>query len=104
MQERIIANSIISECWFDGTPCWDWVGQLGTGRGSGKYPQLCVRVNGKPKTLRAHRVSYEAFTGNELGDKECNHLCERTNCVAPLHLESVTSLENIAYRDRRKAA
>lgn len=105
MQERIIANSVIStEHFFGGTPCWDWLGQFGTGGGGIKYPQMSTRVDGKHTTVRAHRVSYEEFTGDALGGNDCNHLCERPMCVAPLHLESVTRQENIAYRDRRKAA
>lgn len=105
MQERIIANSVIStENFFEGTPCWDWIGQFGTGRGSGKYPQMSKRVDGKHTTVRAHRESYEEFTGDVLGENECGHLCERSMCVAPLHLKSVTGPENIAYRDREKVA
>lgn len=103
MQERIIANSIISECWFDGTPCWDWVGKVGGGRFGCKYLHINIYQKGRTVTKKAHRVSYEAFTGDELGDNECNHRCERTTCVAPLHLESVTHAQNIAYRERKAA-
>lgn len=105
MQERIIANSVMStEHHFEGSACWDWIGQFGTSSSHAPYPQMSIRVAGRVKTVRAHRVSYETFTGDELGNNECNHRCERTRCVAPLHLESMTAEENIAYRDRRKAA
>lgn len=102
MQERIIANSIISECWFDGSPCWDWIGQRGTTNDA--YPQLCVRVDGKVKTLRAHRVSFETFSGIIIPPSETiDHLCQRVVCVAPLHLESVTQQENRRRVDERRS-
>ena len=105
LQERLLANSYRNDrFWFDGTPCWDWLGALGTGGGGngGHYPTLCIRVNGKVKTFRAHRVSYEEFTGDKLGEREAGHRCHRTCCINPLHLEPVTPKENIYQREQKK--
>lgn len=106
MMDRLYANSICSQVhFFEGTPCWDWIGQFGTGgRSIGRYPQITVRVNGKHKVLRAHRVSYETFKDEVLGDREVDHKCARRCCIAPEHLEAVSSKENIRRRDARRRA
>lgn len=105
LQERLIANSYRNDRFiFDGTPCWDWLGAFGTGGGgeNRRYPTLCIRVNGKVKTFRAHRVSYEEFTGDKLGEREAGHRCHRSCCISPLHLEPVTSQENHYQRDAKR--
>lgn len=95
MQERIIANSIISdESFHDGTPCWLWIGRRGA---NNDYGHIAVRKPGKksPVKLLAHRVSYEAFKGPIPEGYVVQHLCNVQMCVAPLHLKAGTQSENM---------
>lgn len=68
-------------------PCWLWHG-WSNGKGHGR---VCVKGRG----LYLHRLSLAAFQGVplELLDN-CDHLCRNRNCFQPLHIESVTPLEN----------
>jgi hypothetical protein len=103
MCHRLLANCVIStEHFHNGTPCWDWQAKKVWDRsGELAYGVFTVRINGKIKNRRAHRVSLEFFCGIELGKKhEANHLCERTLCINPLHLERVTRAQNEMYKNR----
>lgn len=69
------------------TPCWDWPGRLwDSGYGV---------VQKNSKSLRAHRVVYEAAKGKIPDGKVLDHLCRNRRCVNPDHLEPVTLSENI---------
>lgn len=66
-----------------GPMCWEWQGSFlpnGYGRHKGKL---------------AHRASYELFVGPIPEGLVLDHLCRRTSCVRPDHVEAVTQQENI---------
>ncbi len=66
------------------TGCWIFLGS----RDADGY--------GRVGSVVAHRVFYEAFVGPIPDGLQLDHLCVRTNCVNPSHLEPVTGAENLA--------
>ncbi len=50
------------------------------------------KVDGR--TWRAHRWSYQQWIGPLIPGMHVDHLCNRTMCVQPVHLEQVTHAEN----------
>lgn len=69
--------------------CWVWTG--GTD-GDGRYGM--TKADGRH--VPAHRWAYEHLTGQQIPDGfELDHLCRRTLCVNPDHLEPVTHQENV---------
>ena len=100
-----MANSIISEeHYHEGTPCWDWAGKLDQSKNNGAfYGRLNIRIDGEHKTVRAHRASFEAFTGKKIRKGfEIDHKCNREICIATLHLQEVTPKKNCREREKRK--
>jgi hypothetical protein len=79
--------------WTD-EPCWLWTGNVD----SAGYP----RWSYGGKTVRAHRLAWEKFNGEEIPTDEVgmsfqiDHMCRHTSCVNPAHLEAVPWLENQA--------
>lgn len=63
---------------------------------------------GKPRTVLAHRVMYEATLGPIPEGMTVDHLCRVRNCVNPEHLEAVSIGENVrraaAARRKERAA
>ena len=69
--------------------CWEWKGTVCPKTGYGIFPI-------KHMTIRAHRLSYEFYTGKPLpANKVCDHLCRNRACVNPVHIEMVDSKTNI---------
>lgn len=102
MEERLIANSVISEMHFwHGTPCWEWIGAYKKNRSGMSYPTLNVRFQnglrkGKVKTERAHRVALRVFKGRYLGKRYVGgHACNVSWCINPAHLTGGTQRANI---------
>lgn len=75
-----------------GTPCWLWLGGRG---GKGTTEQRYGQVGSR----RAHRVSYETLVGPIPDGLVLDHLCRRTYCVNPGHVEPVTHRVNILRGD-----
>lgn len=69
--------------------CWEWTGKLDK---SG-YPQ------GKIKRLRAYVFACELRCGPMPDGYEANHICNRRSCVNPDHIEQLTRMGNLAYRE-----
>lgn len=67
--------------------CWLWLGSK-TLAGYGYF-----RVGNKMK--RAHRVSFELFKGDILGDFYVLHTCDIPSCVNPNHLFLGTQKDNM---------
>lgn len=68
--------------------CHLWVGATD---GDGRYGSFGL---GR-KAVRAHRWAYEQVHGPVPGGLDLDHLCRKTLCVNPEHLELVTHRENI---------
>lgn len=81
--EYFVNNIIIDKI----TGCWLYQKGIGT-RG---YATL--RIEGK--SYRAHRYSYLMHKGNIPEGLVIDHLCRKTNCCNPDHLEAVTQRTNI---------
>lgn len=73
--------------------CWLWVGSIGTG-GYGLMSR-------ESKTVRAHRVSYEAYKGAIPETLVVRHTCDTPNCINPDHLLLGTQRDNALDREAR---
>ena len=67
--------------------CWPWLASASIG---GRYGAAWWEGRMRP----AHRVAYELLVGPIPIGLELDHLCSRTVCVNPAHLEPVTHREN----------
>jgi HNH endonuclease len=86
MQARLMHNTYMEMGPYAAEigPCWIWIGK----RSNAGYGQINVRVDGKHKTLSAHRVSFEAFKGRKIREGyETMHKCDNRTCIAPNHLK-----------------
>jgi len=73
------------------TGCWLWLGVLN----HHGYGMATLQVDGLKRTFRAHRLSFEAFTGSKIpSGLGIDHLCRVRCCINPEHLEPVTAQEN----------
>lgn len=82
---------------YDGTPpcrCRDWDGTKTREGSRHKYGVISV----KGTTKQVHRVTYEATFGPVPDGLDLDHLCCRTVCCEPRHLEPVTTGENSRRR------
>lgn len=71
--------------------CWLWQGHVNN------IGYALVRPFGEA----AHRAVYRALVGPIPEGLDLDHLCKRTLCVRPEHLEPVTRRENALRRGRR---
>lgn len=85
---KIVIDPLVT---FQGTPCWIWSAykdKLGYG---------CFRRDGvrASRIFLAHVVAYEMFVSVLSSDLEIDHLCRRSSCCNPIHLEAVTHQVNV---------
>ena len=71
--------------------CWRVMRGL-TGDG---YSQLRLPAQRRKNPVYGHRYSYELFCGPIPSGLELDHLCCRSNCINPKHLEAVPHSLNI---------
>jgi hypothetical protein len=101
MFERLVANSIPPPEGQNEGGCWLWTGKRCR---RGEYGHLNIRVNGRVKTVKAHRVMYEITNDCTLREDETvEHQCEFTLCINPDHFfpETLTHAENSRRSQQR---
>lgn len=69
--------------------CWLWTGAINP-KGYGVFRAPLGH------TTMAHRLSYQSLVGPIPHGATLDHLCRRTGCVRPEHLEPVSNAENHA--------
>ncbi|QOR55758.1 MAG: hypothetical protein YHS30scaffold667_54 [Phage 65_10] len=94
---RLVANTEPMDAdTFNADDCWVW-----TGAGH-KYPRINMWLNGKHRSLMAHRVMLELSLGLAPGTLpssiEADHSCWRRACINPAHLNPKTHRGNLASR------
>jgi hypothetical protein len=67
--------------------CWIWMGST-TAEGYGRFSI-------DRKGMYAHRASHELFVGPVPDGFQVDHLCRRTRCVNPMHLQAVPPRVNL---------
>lgn len=88
VRDRIIDSVLL----IPFSSCWHWgmhVNRYGYGHIG------MPRISGHPKTVRAHRASYECFIGPIPNGMVVHHKCHVRDCVNPDHLEAVTCRDNL---------
>jgi Zinc-binding loop region of homing endonuclease len=92
---RLVANTAEPE---STQGCWVWTAAIDDRPGRG-YPRINMRIDGKHRSLRAHRVMAQVFHPTPLTpEDEVDHLCYNTRCINPDHLDVVTKLVNLSRR------
>lgn len=90
---------VLRRCVWEGE-CLIWTGK----KDRDGYGSVTVYVDGRPAMRTTHRVLYEAVVGLVPPGLHLDHLCRRTSCVNPDHLEPVTVTENNARARERRTA
>lgn len=96
LEARLIANSVLCI----ETDCWLWTGKTTKGRGAHLYARINLWIEGKIRTLRAHRVAWIEWRGDIPEGFEIDHKCHNTLCINPGHLDCVPPLENQKHKNK----
>lgn len=75
--------------------CWNWTTPSTDRKGYGLF--MAVR-DGRKRSIRAHRYSYELAHGPIAPGLEIDHRCHNHACVNPAHLRAVTTKQNAENR------
>ncbi len=100
LQDRLLANSTAEHMGhtINGEPseCWIWMGN----RDHHGYGRLTLRVDGKHKKVRAHRIAAQVFAGVQFDEKNdtWEHHCKVTSCIHPNHGEPMPNPDNAGGR------
>ena len=100
IQERLLMNSVAEHTGhvIDGKPseCWLWLGN----RDHHGYGRVTLRIGGKHKKVRAHRVAAKEFAGVEFDEERdtWEHHCKQTSCIHPNHGEPMANAQNAGGR------
>lgn len=73
---------------YNETPCWEWQGWLN----DEGYAYFNLT---RKKKVRAHKLAWELYVGENLSGSELDHTCRNRKCVNPDHLELVSHKENM---------
>ena len=82
-----VLAAIRNDVQIDSQGCWVWQRSIRDG-----YP--IVQIAGKMRYV--HRLSLEASLGVPLGSQPAHHICAKTECCNPNHLQPITHRENVA--------
>lgn len=77
---------ILARCEVNDDGCWLWLGQKQGGYGRTSY---------RGRLWMVHRITYTEIRGEIPSGMQIDHLCMRTSCCNPDHLEVVTQSQNI---------
>lgn len=87
MKPRCLQEIIKSRIHIDDmTGCWVWLGA--------KTPKGYGNIRYNKKYLKAHRASYQAFTGEIPKGMVVMHSCDNPSCVNPAHLSIGSNQDN----------
>lgn len=80
----------------DSSKCWEWIGS----RTSAGYGRIFVT----PKSLYAHRISWELANGKIPAGLHVLHKCDNPPCVNPAHLFVGTAKDNAIDKSNKGRA
>jgi hypothetical protein len=95
-----VTDRIRKSVLIDEAGCWIW--QKFSQYGYGKM-YVGLVGDGTRRCVSAHRASHEAFKGPIPDGYHVDHLCRKTLCVNPEHLQAVTPRLNAARRSAAQA-
>ena len=71
--------------------CWGWKGS----KNPGGYGKITVRIEGRPITVSAHKLSYQLHKGEVPSSLLVLHHCDNPECTNPNHLFLGTQQDNM---------
>lgn len=97
MQERIIANSVMSTTsFYEGTPCWEWIGKSITNRSGQRYGRITTTIKGEHVSVLVHRLVLMVFRGRTINRSQvAMHKCNNSICCNPMHIAGGTQSKNM---------
>lgn len=99
LYERLVANTAEPQ---STNGCWLWTGAT-DGRRGAQYARINMRIDGRHRCLKAHRVMAQQFHETPLTPHdEVDHVCGESLCINPDHLEVVSKSENVRRRNQRQ--
>lgn len=80
-------------------PCYQWTAACGRDG----YSKVSIRVNGKVKKKKGHRLMVEVVRGRAVRkDMHVDHKCVNRKCIRFEHLKVCTPKTNMKLRESRK--